>query len=266
MLEIEFAQLSDTGPSRPHNEDYIGYVESVTPEQARTHGWLFVLADGVGGHAQGEVASRAAIESVAAGFRQASRDEPLAGLMQRLVRAANARVLDAALAAGAEGAGMCTTIVACGLRYDRAVVAHVGDSRCYLIRKGEVQVLTRDHTVASEHARMGLLTAQEAAEADTRHILSRSLGGGLFVSVEVNDYQVLPGDMLLLCSDGLHGAVTASEIAAIVRPEADLKAAVRRLVDLANVQDGGDNVSAQLVRVQSVERVGFYRGRPYKLR
>ena len=145
---------------------------------------------------------------------------------------------------------MGTTMVACALRYDRAVVAHVGDSRCYLIRQGEVQVLTRDHTVASEHARMGLLSAQEAAEAETRHILSRSLGGGLFVNVEVNDHQVFAGDVLVLCSDGLHGAVTASEIAAIVRPEADLEKAARRLVDLANEQDGGDNVSVQLIRVR----------------
>jgi protein phosphatase len=266
MLDLEFAQLTDTGPTREHNEDYIGYAAPEDQERVRTHGWLFVLADGVGGHAQGEVASRAAVESVLGGLRNAPRDEPLGALLQRLVRMANTHVFDAALAAGREGAGMCTTIVVCGLRYDRLVVAHVGDSRCYLIRKGETQVLTRDHTVASEHARMGLLTAQEAAEADTRHILSRSLGGGISVSVEVNDYQIFAGDMLVTCSDGLHGAVTSSEIAAIVRPEADLQKAARRLVDLANLQDGGDNVSVQLVRVRDVERVGMYRGRPYKLR
>jgi len=266
MLELEFAELSDTGPVRPHNEDYIGHAEPGTPEEARTHGWLFVLCDGVGGHAQGEVASRAAVESVLAGFRQAPRNEPLNALLQRLVRTANTHVFEAALAAGPDGAGMATTIVSCGFRYDRVVVAHVGDSRCYLIRKGEVQVLTRDHTVASEHARMGLLTAEEADEAETKHILSRSLGGGLFVSVEVNDYQIFPDDILLLCSDGLHGAVTASEIGAIVRPEADLQRAAQRLVELANLHDGGDNVSVQLARVRSVERVGMYRGRPYKLR
>ena len=84
-----------------------------------------------------------------------------------------------AVASGTAGAGMATTLVACALRHDRAVVAHVGDSRCYLIRRGEAIRLTRDHTVASEHERLGLLTAQEAAEADSRHVLSRSLGGGL---------------------------------------------------------------------------------------
>ena len=88
--------------------------------------------------------------------------------MQSLVQTANARVFDAALDAGSEGAGMATTIVACALRYDRAVVAHVGDSRCYLIRKGEAQVLTRDHTVASEHARLGLLTARRSARRPRR--------------------------------------------------------------------------------------------------
>ena len=125
------------------------------------------------------------------------------------------RVFEAALSAGTHGAGMATTLVVCGLRYDRAVVAHVGDSRCYLIRKGAATILTRDHTLASEHARMGLLSQEEAAEADTRHILSRSLGGGLFVGVDIGDHQVLAGDVLLLCSDGLHGAVSATEIAEV---------------------------------------------------
>jgi len=266
MLEIEFAQLSDTGPTRPHNEDFIGTVVPQTPEEAESRGWLFALADGVGGHEKGEVASHAAVESLLAGFRSAAKGDSLAKLMERLVQLANARVFDVGVASGVEGAGMATTLVACALRYDRAVVAHVGDSRCYLIRRGELKVLTRDHTIASEQARMGLLTAQEAAEADSRHILSRSLGGGLFVGVEVNEYQVFPGDILLLCSDGLHGAVSNSEIAAIVRPDADLNAAARRLVDLANELDGGDNVSVQLVRIRSVERIGMYRGRPYKLR
>jgi PPM family protein phosphatase len=266
MLDVEFAQISDTGPVRPHNEDFLGHVIPETEEQGRTHGWLFALADGVGGQQMGEAASQAAVESLVEGFRNAGKSESLTGLMQRLVQAANARVFDVAVASGTSGAGMATTLVACALRHDRAVVAHVGDSRCYLLRRGEIKVLTRDHTVASEHARMGLLTADEAAEADTRHILSRSLGAGLFVGVEVNDHQVFPDDVLLLCSDGLHGAVTSSEIAAVVGQGQDLQKAARRLVDLANAQDGGDNVSAQLIRVRGVERVGMYRGRPYRLR
>ena len=266
MLEVEFAQISDVGRVREGNEDYIGYFCPETPEQAQTHGWLFALADGVGGHLQGEVASKAAIESLLAGFPAAKRGESLPSLMQSLVRTANTRVFEAGVASGVNGAGMATTIVACALRHDRAVVAHVGDSRCYMVRRGDIALLTRDHTVANEHVRLGLLSQDEVAEAETRHILSRSLGTALFVNVDVDDHQVLPGDVLVLCSDGLHGPVSPSEIAALLGEGADLNRAAQRLVALANDRDGGDNVSAQLIRVKSVERVGMYRGRPYKLR
>lgn len=160
---------------------------------------------------------------------------------------------------------MATTIVACALRYDRVAVAHVGDSRCYLIRRGEASVLTRDHTVANEQIRLGLLTSQEAADADTHHMLSRSLGSALMVNVEVNEHQVFAGDVLVLCSDGLHGSVTASEISAIASHAGNLETAAQRLVDVANQRDGSDNISLQIVRVRSVERVGMYRGRPYRL-
>ena len=266
MLEIEFAQISDTGPTRPHHEDCVGYVLPENEEQARTHGWLFVVADGVGGHAQGEVASQAAVESLLAGFRGAAKGEALPTLLQRLVQGANTRVFEAALDAGPAGAGMSTTIVSCALRHDRVAVAHVGDSRCYLIRGGEARPLTRDHTVASEQAGLGILSSKEAAEAETRHLLSRSLGGELMVNVEVSNQQLYPGDLLLLCSDGLHGAVSTEQILEVVTQTPDVNAAVNRLAELANQQDGADNVSAQLVRVRNVERVGMYRGRPYKLR
>jgi len=261
MLEIDFAELSDVGRVRLGNEDYLGHVAPDTSEQARNHGWLFALADGVGGQEKGEVASRTAVETVLEGFREAARGSPLNSLLQSLVRKANTRVLDAGMSSG-----MATTLVACALRYDRAVIAHVGDSRCYLVRQKAAVMLTRDHTIANEHARLGLMSSEDVAEAETRHILSRSLGTELSVSVEVSDHQVLPGDVLLLCSDGLHGALSSQEIAAIVSETSDVELAARRLVALANEKDGSDNVTAQLVRVQNVERVGMYRGRPYKLR
>jgi protein phosphatase len=156
-------------------------------------------------------------------------------------------------------------LVICALRFDRAVVAHVGDSRCYLVRRGRATVLTRDHTFANEQARLGLLSKKEAAKAPTRHVLSRSLGNDLFVAVETHEVQLLVDDVLMLCSDGLHGAVTAPEIANVVAHSSDLNAAARRLMTIANYEDGTDNVSLQLIHVRSVERVGMYRGRPYKL-
>lgn len=265
MLDIEFAQVSDTGRVRDHNEDYAGCVLPASATEVRTRGWLFALADGVGGQELGEVASRTAVESLLAGFREAAPGEAHTALLPRLVQTANSRVLETGLATGPGGTSMATTLVACGLRFDRAVVSHAGDSRCYLIRHGHVTVLTRDHTVANEHVRMGLLSSGEAAAAATRHVLTRSLGTDLFVGVETADHQVLAGDALLLCSDGMHGSVTAADMAGLVTAKADLNAAARELVALANQRDGGDNITVQLIRVRAVERVGMYRGRPYRL-
>jgi PPM family protein phosphatase len=266
VLELEFAQHSDPGRARDHNEDYLGYAAPATPEQIQTHGWLFVLADGVGGQDRGEIASRTAVESLIAGFSAAPKGELLPSLLPRLVQAANKRVLDAGQAVGSGQSAMATTLVACALRYDRVVVAHVGDSRCYLIRHGHATPLTRDHTFANEQARLGVLSTREAAKSPTRHILSRSLGGDLVVNVDVGEHQVFADDVLLLCSDGLHGSVHAADMARMAGQAPDLSNAARELVALANQRDGGDNISVLLIRVKGVERVGMYRGRPYKLR
>jgi serine/threonine protein phosphatase PrpC len=265
-LHVEFALLSDPGKQREQNEDYLGQVIPSSTAQARSHGWLFVLADGVGGTAKGEVASRAAVEYLINGFQEASASESLSALLMRLAQEANVHIYQTGRTHSPGGTSMATTLVACAFRYDRVVVAHAGDSRCYLIRQGQTRLLTRDHTVAQEQARIGLLTAKEAAESSTRHVLSRSLGTDLFVNVETSDIQVYPGDVLLLCCDGLYHSVAPSEMAAVAGHGNDLNVAAKRLVDIANDRDGSDNISVQLIRVRSVERVGMYRGRPYKLR
>jgi len=264
-MDCEFAQLSDLGRVRQGNEDYLGYFAPATPEDARARGYLFAVADGVGGHDLGEVASHTAIDSILAEFKECTPGEPHGALLTRIIRNANTKVLDASHAAKSAGPGMATTIVACALRYDRAAIAHVGDSRCYLIRRGVPNLLTRDHTVANEHLRMKLISKNDAEQAETRHMLSRSLGAELMVNVEINEHQVFAGDVLLLCSDGLHNSVPASEMAALTSHGGDLTTAAKRLVDLANQRDGSDNISLQLIRVRSVERVGMYRGRPYRL-
>lgn len=266
MLEVEFAQLSDPGKVRPRNEDYLGHVSPSSAEQSRSHGWLFALADGVGGQRQGGVASRAAVEEVLGAFRRATPMESHGPLLSRLVQGANARICETEALAGPSGSGMSSTIVVCGLRYDRATIAHVGDSRCYLIRNQKARVITNDHTVAAEQIRLGVLSKKEAKTVPTRHILSRSLGGNLFVKVEIDELQILPGDVLLQCSDGLHGALSDEEIATIIGRGQNLEKAVQELVDTANEKDGDDNVSVQLIRIRAVERMGMYRGRPYKLR
>jgi protein phosphatase len=266
MLELEYCELTDVGVVREHNEDYVGHCLPASEDESRTHGWLFVVADGVGGHERGEVASETAVLCVIEGFRSAARGEALTASMPRIVQKANLKVYEAGKAASPGGVNMATTIVACALRYDRAVIAHVGDSRCYLIRHGIAQQITRDHTVVADQMRLGILTAEEAERSEKRHVLSRSLGSDLFVNVEIDDCQVHVDDSLLLCSDGLYGSVKPADIANTVAFNPDPKVAAAKLVELAKERDGGDNISVQLIRVRDVERMGMYRGRPYKLR
>jgi PPM family protein phosphatase len=265
MLDVEFTQLSDPGRTREHNEDYLGYLLPYTPEQLRSHGCVFALADGVGGQQKGEVASRLAVETVLAGFSNAKAGETHKALLSRLLQAANLQVYEQSSASPAK-AGMATTIVACALRTDRAVVAHVGDSRCYLVRDGRARIVTRDHTVAAEQVRLGVLSAADAAQSPHRHLLSRSIGSDMVANVEIDEVQVVKGDLLLQCSDGLHGSVTPGDIATVVVRHDSLHAAAEKLVAMANERDGTDNISLQLIRVHDVERTGMYRGRPYSLR
>jgi protein phosphatase len=265
MLELEFAQASDRGIVRDHNEDYLGYAVPDVSARSGRREWLFALADGVGGQDLGEVASRTAVETLLAGFHRPRNGEQHSALLPRLVREANTKVFETGMATGRNGSAMATTLVTCALRFDRVVVSHVGDSRCYRIRHRQAEALTRDHTVTNEQVLLGVLSSREASEARTSHLLSRSLGNEMFVNVDTHEHQVLPGDVLLLCSDGLHNLVTPSEMADIVTHHPRLDDAVQELVDLANQRGGNDNVSVQLIRIRSVERVGMYRGRPYKL-
>jgi PPM family protein phosphatase len=264
MLDLEFAEFSDDGRSRDHNEDYLGHYSPPSAVDSR-RGWLFALADGVGGQDAGEVASMTAVESLVSDFEKSPAHEPLIAVLPKLVQEANHRVYLAGAGRRAGAPSIATTVVACGVRFDRAVVAHVGDSRCYLIRRGEATQLTRDHTVVNDQVRLGLLSARQAAAAETRNLLSRCLGNDLFVNVDVSDHLLLTGDVLLLCSDGMHNSVSSADMVSAVSRSTPLPNAAQSLVKLANERDGSDNISVQLVRIRAVERVGMYRGRPYKL-
>jgi PPM family protein phosphatase len=282
MLDLEFAELSDRGLNREHNEDSLGHVLPESPAQVQSQGWLFVLADGVGGQDRGEVASRTAIETMLAGFRKIPKGIMHVSLLPRLVQEANHAVYDMGNTAtglldptftdpgGAilpRGSRMATTLVACALRFDSAVVSHVGDSRCYLIRNGVATSLTRDHTMADEQFRLGILSRAEADSGANRHVLTRSLGSEMFVAADTITVNIVPGDILLLCSDGLHGYVPDTAIQQIVAASAysGLDATAAALIAAANNAGGHDNASVQLIRIRSVERMGLYRGRPYRL-
>src|ERR1700686_1801681 len=137
MLDLEFVERTDVGRVRDHNEDYLGYASPATPAQVRTHGWMFVLADGVGGHEKGEVASKTAVESIVAGFHNAKDGESHSAVLQRLLQQANTSVFEAAVTGGRSSAGMATTVVACALGEKREALARGGGARWLLTRNGK---------------------------------------------------------------------------------------------------------------------------------
>jgi serine/threonine protein phosphatase PrpC len=282
MLSLEFAEITETGRVREHNEDAVGHVLPTTPAQVQSQGWLFALADGLGGHERGEEASHLAVDTLLDGFRRIPKGVMHVSLLPKLIQEANQAVFDLGSSAPTDpayrdpggvvldsGQRMATTLVACALRFDSAVVSHVGDSRCYLFREGVGTALTRDHTMAGEQLRMGILPDSDADDENeggaNRHILTRCLGTELFVAADTITVNVIPGDILLLCSDGLHGYVSDRTIQQVLVRHSDLNRAAQAMVAAANDAGGHDNVSVQLIRILSVERMGLYRGRPYRL-
>jgi protein phosphatase len=265
MLDIQYGQATDPGKIRKNNEDAMGSFVPLSRHQARSHGFLFAVADGVGGMDLGEVASATAVSVVTRGFEQAQADTLLLGLLPRLVQHANAAVHDCRLAPEYRGKNMATTLVTCALRHDQAVVSHVGDSRCYLVRNGRARQITEDHTWVAQQRKLGLISNSEVAESESRHVLIRSLGPEMFVSPDTTAVSLLAGDMLVLCTDGLHDELSDRAIAEIASQPKTVEDIARELVERAVEIDGNDNTSAQVIRIRSVEQVGMYRGRPYRL-
>jgi protein phosphatase len=213
----------------------------------------------------GEIASATAVSVVAKEFAKAQAGAMLTSLLPRLIQQANAAVHDCTLAPEYRGKRMATTLVACALRYDQAVVSHVGDSRCYLIRVGTARQITQDHTMVNEQRKMGLITASEMATSESRHVLIRSLGPEMFVAPDTTAIALQAGDVLVLCTDGLHDEMPEATIAEIVSQKKNIEEIARELVTRAVEIDGNDNATAQVIRVKSVEQVGMYRGRTYRL-
>lgn len=265
MLDIQFGQASDFGKVRTNNEDAMGSFIPASRQQARSHGYLFVVADGVGGLDLGEVASATAISVMTEDFAKAQSGTMLISLLPRLIQHANSAVHDCTLAPQYRGRKMATTVVACAIRHDQAIVSHVGDSRCYLVRQGKAKQITQDHTWVNEQRKMGLISTDEMAGSDSRHVLIRSLGPEMFVSADTTAITLQPEDVLVLCTDGLHDEMSEKDIAAIVSQSKNIDEIARELVDRAVELDGGDNTTAQVIRIRSVEQVGMYRGRPYRL-
>jgi serine/threonine protein phosphatase PrpC len=257
-LEGEFVQIvsggaTDVGHMRANNEDSFRILEPLN---------LFVLSDGMGGEAHGEVASLLAIESIAKYCTEASSDPSITlngnlpeGWSERTKRLrsavlqANIKIYDSAQE-HPEQRGMGATITAAWIGGNKLSLAHVGDSRAYLLRSGNLQQLTSDHSLVAEQVRRGILTRQQAEESEVQSVLLRALGAHPEVDVDVDEVDLFSRDTLLLCSDGLTRMVTEPEIAGTLQAETNPSSAAQKLVELANDHGGLDNVTVIVARFQ----------------
>lgn len=251
---MQVAGRTDVGCVRANNEDFFGYD---------TASGVFVVCDGVGGQAAGEVASQIGVRTVLDYFRSATESgeyavfgrvfdsvSPRANALGSAIQLANRLIVDAA-SENPACAGMSTTIVA-GLVTDAGVsIAHVGDSRIYLIRGESIQQLTIDHSLVMEQVRRGMMSVEEAARSGVQNYIVRALGAEADVEPDLADLAPEPGDILLFTSDGLTHHVNESRIVPIVLQSASLDAACEALIQAAKEEGGSDNITCVLVRLVS---------------
>jgi len=244
-MKIKAFGLTDVGRRRESNQDSL----LIRPEQR-----LYAVADGMGGHAAGEIASHIAIEALSETLERESWDgqdpaREVAGALQHAFVEGNRRICESVVARG-EWRGMGTTIVAMIALDDRAVIGHVGDSRAYLLRNGTLRRLTHDHSWVSEQVRMGLMTDEEAHRHPMRNIVTRALGNRPALDVDISEAEARPADVFMLCSDGLNSMLTDDEIhGALMQHGQDPEKACRKLVELANSKGGEDNITVIVCRV-----------------
>jgi protein phosphatase len=252
VLLRQSAGLTDVGRRRVSNEDFFFHDDSMG---------LYAVADGMGGHAAGEIASQEAIDTMRGMVRQG------AGLLRAVESGDHSaqtlwrmgRLLESAVQAATymvfgiaqndpEQAGMGTTLSALLLCGPFGVTAQVGDSRVYQVREGRVSQLTEDHTLIAWQLKQGIISEREAALSPHKNVITRAVGSREYVQVDTTFFQTEPNDQYLVCSDGLHGYLREDEIAAITAlgPEA----AVRRFVDTANLRGGRDNITAIVVELK----------------
>jgi len=251
-MKITYKAVSDVGRKRKGNEDSL----FVNPEQH-----LFVVADGMGGHAAGEIASKVAVESINEFVCLTGGDEEITwpfGLDENIsydgnrlktaIRYANRKVLEATKEKS-EYEGMATTVAAVLVDGDAANLGHVGDSRVYLVRDGAITQLTSDHSWVNEQIQSGVISPDQARTHPLRNVVTRALGGKPDLQVDMQQHKAKAGDILLLCSDGLTTMIPDEDIARVVRDAGgDVEKAAQALVASANAKGGEDNITVLLIR------------------
>lgn len=259
-MRVTYAGLSSTGPVRGNNEDYLDFWQPTLEDEWRTRGAIAVLADGVGGHGRGEVASRLATEKSVAAFCQTRLGTQPNQVLHQMFSEANMAVYEAGHDHHKDGR-MLTTLTVSLFRNNEINIGHVGDCRAFVIQQGRIRRITNDHSYTGVQLKLGLITVQEAASSQLRSVLTRTVGQEPFIRLDYHTVTVTQGDYLVQCSDGLWCFVTEGEIYDIVtkRPP---EQACRALIDLVERRGGDDNLTVQIVRIDSVERLSYYRGLP----
>src|SRR5690606_22530732 len=239
--DLEVASRTDTGKVRPYNED------SVAVDAA---GGVAVLADGMAVRRGADVAARIATQQLLETLRTQNGTAA-----DRVVRAAFAAVNDAIVRGARTNTarqGMATAVVAAGLRRDRVIIGHLGCSRLYRFRAGQLERMTIDHSFVQQQLNVGTMTSSEARNSQSRHLITRALGTDEAVGPDLSEHEIRPGDVYLLCSDGLHDLVDDADIAlALESLQPNLDLAATTLVHMANDRGGLDNISVALVRIKA---------------
>jgi len=260
-MRLICAGMSDVGVAREHNEDNFWLSETGEP--------LCIVADGMRGHRSGEVASEIAVKSIVEYYRETVIDpedetsfkSPFGGLFRRKKKTEfneEARLVQSLLTANRSiydassknelYKGMGTTCVSAYFVEDGVYVAHIGDSRCYRFRKGKLELITEDHSLANEYVRMGILSPEDLEHFPYKNVVTRACGLAPEVEVDCNFFEIEDGDIYLLCSDGLTDCANEAKITAILRATPDLDDACEKLVDAANAGGGTDNITVILAQ------------------
>lgn len=242
LLNFDVALRSDIGCKRANNEDNMVSVVPQDAQMLQEKGALFVVADGMGGHERGEVASKITVDEVKNHYYQSNED--IASALVQAIKHANERVYQGAVKPGEMG----STCIAAVVHGDSAYIANVGDSRAYIVRGGEVRQISRDHSWVEEQVREGKLTEEEARTHEKRNVITRCLGTQGDVEVDLFTEAVQTGDILVLCTDGLSSLIDNKELCEIVENYSS-EESVERLIARANERGGPDNITAIVAKI-----------------
>ena len=232
------SMISDIGNKRSLNEDYAGYLEKENYK-------IYVVADGMGGHNAGEVASKMAVEAIVSYISENINNKNYNEILKKAIKTANNAIYDFA-STSEKLNGMGTTVTACLVINNKGFVANVGDSSCFLIRNNKIKKITKDHSLVQELIDLGTISEEEAFNHPKKNIITRAVGTSKKILIDVFEIDILKDDIIMLCSDGLTNEIQKNEVLEILNSAKSLKNACEKLVLEAKNNGGRDNITVLL--------------------